>query len=70
MLTPRENSPLPKKKSSLEEDRTHDAASSRTVSPTHYQLSYSGPTETDERGRTAKVCGSRERRRGVVSTCF
>ena len=26
-----------------EEDRTRDAASSRTASPTHYQLSYSGP---------------------------
>ena len=31
MLTPREKSPLP------EEDRTRDAASSRTASPTHYQ---------------------------------
>ena len=26
-----------------EEGRTHDAASRRTVSPTHYQLNYSGP---------------------------
>ena len=26
-----------------EEDQTHDAASHRTASPTHYQLSYSGP---------------------------
>ena len=32
-----------KKKISSEEDRTHDAASSRTVSPTHYQLRYFGP---------------------------
>ena len=31
--------PIPEK----EKDRTHDAASSRTASPTHYQLSYSGP---------------------------
>ena len=41
MLTPREKCHLPEKIS--EEDRTHAAASSRTVSPTHYQLSYSGP---------------------------
>ena len=34
MLTPREKSPLPEKFSS---ERTHDAASSRTASPTHYQ---------------------------------
>ena len=32
MLTPREKSPL-------SETRTHDAASCRTASPTHYQLS-------------------------------
>ena len=31
------------KKNLLKEDGTHDAASSRTASPTHYQLSYSGP---------------------------
>ena len=36
MLTPREKSPLPENFSS-EEDGTHDAASSRTVSPTHCQ---------------------------------
>ena len=30
---------------SPEEDRTHDPASKRTASPTHYQLSYSGPRE-------------------------
>ena len=36
MLSPREESPLPEKFSS-EEDRTYDAASSRTVSSTHYQ---------------------------------
>ena len=41
-LTPREKNPLYRKKISPEEDRTHDAASSRTASPTHYQLSYSG----------------------------
>ena len=28
---------------SPEEDRTHDAASRRTASPTHYRLSNSGP---------------------------
>ena len=38
MLTPRENSPLPKM--SPEEDRTSDAVDSE---PKHYQLSYSGP---------------------------
>ena len=46
MLTPREKSPQPGKFSS-EEDRTHDAASRRTASPTHYQLSYSGPNIND-----------------------
>ena len=35
-------SPLSGKFSS-EEDRTHDAASSSTASPAHYQTSYSGP---------------------------
>ena len=37
MLTPRGKALLPEKKISSEEDRTHDAATSRTVSPTHYQ---------------------------------
>ena len=55
MLTPREISPQPDKFS--EEDGTHDAASSRTASPTHYQLSYSGPQERDERGRKEAVVG-------------
>ena len=41
MLTPREKAPLPEI-FSPEEDRTHDAASSKTASPTHYQLNYSG----------------------------
>ena len=36
MLTPREKSP-PSEKISSEEDRTHNTASSRTASPTHYQ---------------------------------
>ena len=36
MLTPREKSPLSEKFSS-EEDGTHDTASLRTASPTHYQ---------------------------------
>ena len=44
MLTLKEKSILPGKKSFSEEDRTHDAASRRTASPTHYQPSYSGPT--------------------------
>ena len=40
MLTPREKSPLPEIFSS-QEDRTHDAASSKTASPTHYQRTIS-----------------------------
>ena len=44
MLTPRKKSPLLGKKSSSEEDQTHDAASRRTASPTHYQPNYSGAT--------------------------
>ena len=42
MLTPREKSPLPEK-FFREEDRTHDAASSRTASPTLYQRAVPGP---------------------------
>ena len=40
MLTPREKFPLPEKFSS-EEDRSHNTASSRTASPTHYQWAIS-----------------------------
>ena len=43
MLTAREKSPLPEK-FSLGEYRTHDAASSRTASPTHYQRAVPAPT--------------------------
>ena len=48
MLTPREKyiSP-PLEKFSSEEDRTHDAASSRTVSPTHYQRAIPAPNDND-----------------------
>ena len=42
MLTPKEN-PLYQKKFSSEEDRTHDAASSRTASPTHCQRAVPAP---------------------------
>ena len=42
MLTPREKSPLPEN-FSPEEDQTHDAASSRTASPTHYQRAIPAP---------------------------
>ena len=42
MLTPRQKSPL-LSKFSPEEDRTHDAASSRTVSLTHYQSAIPAP---------------------------
>ena len=38
--------PSTSKKFSSDEDRTHDAASSRTASPTHYQRTYSGLTHT------------------------
>ena len=41
MLTPREKIPST---GGSEEDRTRDAASRRTASPTHYRLSYSGPS--------------------------
>ena len=37
MLTPRKKSPLREKKKISEEDQTHDTASNRTASPTHYQ---------------------------------
>ena len=42
MLTPREKVPLPEKVSP-EEDRTHDTASRRTASPTHYQWAIAAP---------------------------
>ena len=42
MLTPRGKNPLPEK-FSPEEDRTHDAASSRTAIPTHYQRAIPAP---------------------------
>ena len=41
-LTPREKSLLPEK-FSQEEDRTQDAASSRTASPTHYEPAIPAP---------------------------
>ena len=45
MLTPREKFPLPEKKFSSE-DGTHNAASSRTASPTLYQrVEYSSPPD-------------------------
>ena len=57
MLTPREKSPLPEKFSS-EEDGTHDAASSRTASPTHYQPAIPqrrmGPTTLHQAGQPAQ----------------
>ena len=42
-VNPRGKSPLPEK-ISPEEDRTHDAASNRTASPTHYQRAASSRT--------------------------
>ena len=40
--------PLPEKVPS-EMDRTQDAASSRTANPTHYQLSYCSPGQSNNR---------------------
>ena len=44
MLTPREKSPLPEK-FSPEEDQTHNAASSRTASPTHCKRAIPAPDQ-------------------------
>ena len=46
-LTQREN-PIYRKKISSEEEGTHDAASSRTASPTRYQRSCPGPQRRKE----------------------
>ena len=43
-----------------EQDRTRDAASCRTVSPTHYQLSYSGPGLRTEFAVTCHLVNSPE----------
>ena len=47
MLIPREKSPHPEK-FFLEEHRTHDAASSMTASPTHYQRAIPAPVRISE----------------------
>ena len=70
MLTPREKSPLAGKKSS-EEDRTHVAALSKIVSPTHYQRAIPAPRITDPtlgvRFSTARIVDKiAALRRGVV----
>ena len=44
MLTPREKSPLSEQISPAE-DQTHDAASSSTASPTHYQRAIPAPSD-------------------------
>ena len=44
MLTPMEKNALFRKKFSSEEDRTHDAASSRSASPTHYHWAIPTPS--------------------------
>ena len=56
MLTPREIFTLPGKKFSPEKYRTHDAASSRTVSPTHCQGAIPAP-ERDDSGWTLRCQG-------------
>ena len=48
MLTPRAKPPLPQKFSS-EQDQTHNAASCRTASPTHYQRAIPAPHSRYER---------------------
>ena len=50
MLTPREKSPL-QEKFSAREDRTHDVASSRTASPTHYQGAIPAPVVSSRQHR-------------------
>ena len=52
MFTPREESPLPEK-FSTEEDQTHDTASSRTVSPTHHKQAIPAPSVCLQSGRPA-----------------
>ena len=43
---------------SSEEVQTYNAASRRTASPTHYQLSYSGPHADKWTGMPAEITGS------------
>ena len=56
-----------------EEDRTHDPASSRTASPTHYRLRYSGPTdvhqsEDGQREPSGKCLASKAHRHKFAQT--
>ena len=68
MLTPRGKSPLPEI-FSPEEDRTHDAASSRTASPTHFQRANPAPVDMTDLGRlTAPVVLSWVRLRWKVNS--
>ena len=53
MFTPKEKSPL-LEEFTPEEDKTHNAASSRTASPTHYQQAISAP----KAGVWSQVCQS------------
>ena len=46
---------IPSKKFSSEQDGIHDAASSRTASPTHCQLSNTGPTSDFNIGALAAL---------------
>ena len=55
MSTPREKSPLPEK-FSPEEDPPHNAASSRTASPTHYQRAIPAPSSSNN---SRSCCSSR-----------
>ena len=45
LLTLRKKIPCTGKNSSLDEDPNYDAASRRTASPAHYQMSYAGPSQ-------------------------
>ena len=65
MLTPREKSPL-LETFSLEEYRTHDAASSRTASPTHYQRAIPAPRG----GRNPRRCIKQDSEPNTLPTSY
>ena len=67
MLTPREN-PLYRKIFSSEEDQTHDAASGRTVNPTHYQRAIA--THKQEHQGYRRSCLSERQRRSKIRSCL
>ena len=70
VLTPRKN-PLYLKKFSPEEYWTHDAASSRTTSPPHYQRAIAAPIHTHKQGQSCfqKAITSSQKVCHKVHTC-